>query len=255
MRGLDGKVAVVAGGGSGIGAVTAARLASEGASVVVGDLNGDNAGRVADEIADSGGKAVAVTFDIATEAGVDELISTAVSTFGGVDFVHVNAADLSGETIMRDSDAEAVPLDVFDRTIAVNLRGHLLTTRRAIPELLARGGGAIVYTSSAAAFAGEDTRPSYAMSKAGLGALVRHVASKWGREGIRANAVAPGLILTEAVLANPDPALREYALGVGRSNRLGRPDDIAAAVAFLFSEDGEWIVGQVISVDGGSILR
>ena len=255
MRGLDGKVAVIAGGGSGIGATTAARLAAEGASVVVGDLIGDNAKRVANEIADGGGKAVGVAFDIATEEGVDELVTTAIATFGGIDCVHVNAADLSADTIMRDSDAETVPLEVFDRTISVNLRGHLLTTRRVIPELQARGGGSIVYTSSAAAFAGEDTRPSYAIAKSGLGALVRHVASKWGRQGIRANAIAPGLIMTDAVLANPDPALQEYALGAARSHRLGRPDDIAAAVAFLFSDDGEWIVGQVISVDGGSILR
>ena len=255
MRGLNGKVAVIAGGGSGIGATTALRLASEGSSVVVGDLNGDNALAVANEIVDNGGKAIAVAFDISTEAGVDELISNAVSTFGGIDCVHVNAADLSPDTIMRDSDVESVPLEVFDRTIAVNLRGHLLTTRRVVPELLARGGGAIVYTSSAAAFVGEDTRPSYAMSKAGLGALVRHVASKWGREGIRANAVAPGLILTEAVLANPDPQLREFAIQMGHSNRPGRPDDIAAAVAFLFSDDGGWIVGQVIGVDGGALYR
>ena len=255
MRGLAGKVAIVAGGGSGIGATTAARLASEGASVVVGDLVADNAKHVAAGITESGGEAIGVQFDIASEEGVDQLVSTALSTFGGVDFVHINAADLSPDTIGRDSDAESVPLEVFDRTIDVNLRGHLLTTRRVIPELLARGGGAIVYTSSAAAFVGEDTRPSYAITKAGLGALVRHVASKWGREGIRGNAVAPGLILTEAVLANPDPQLREYALNVGRSNRLGRPDDIAAMVAFLFSEDGEWITGQVISVDGGSTLR
>lgn len=255
MRGLDGKVAVIAGGGSGIGATTAERLASEGASVVVGDLVGDNAMKVANEIVDNGGKAIGVAFDIASEADVDDLVTSAVSTFGGIDCVHVNAADLSADTIMRDSDAESVPLEVFDRTIEVNLRGHLLTTRRVIPELQARGGGAIVYTSSAAAFVGEDTRPSYAMAKAGLGALVRHVASKWGREGIRANAVAPGLILTEAVRANPDPQLREFALGMGRSNRLGRPDDIAAAVAFLFSDDGEWIVGQVIGVDGGALLR
>lgn len=255
MRGLEGKVAIVAGGGSGIGATTAARLASEGAAVVVGDLVGDNAKQVAGGITDAGGDAIGVQFDITSEDGVDQLVSVAVSTFGGVDFAHVNAADLSPDNIGRDSDAESVPLEVFDRTIDVNLRGHLLTTRRVIPEMLSRGGGGIVYTSSAAAFVGEDTRPSYAITKAGLGALVRHVASKWGRQGIRGNAIAPGLFMTEAVLANPDPQLRDYALGAGRSHRLGRPDDIAGAVAFLFSDDGEWINGQVISVDGGSTLR
>ena len=254
MRGLTGKVAVVVGGGSGIGAATAARLAEEGSKVVVGDLEGDRAQAIAGDIASRGGGAVGVGFDIADEASVDRLFLAAERSFGGVDLVHINAADLSPQTIGRDTDALEVDLDVFDRTLAVNLRGHLLATRRALPLLLARGG-AFVYTSSAAAYVGEPTRPSYAISKSGLHGLVRHVAGRWGREGIRANAVAPGLVLTKSMLTEPNPELQEYALGLGRSPRLGRPEDIAAAVAFLFSSDAEWINGQVLSVDGGATVR
>lgn len=254
-RRLAGKVALIAGGGSGIGAATATRVAAEGSSVVVGDLNGVNAKSVVTEITDAGGVAVAVEFDIASEDGVDSLVKAARDHYGGVDLVHVNAADLSADTIGRDSDAETVPMEVFDRTIEVNLRGHLLVTRRVISCLVERGGGALVYTSSAAAYVGEAGRPSYAMAKSGLHALVRHVASRWGKEGVRANAVAPGLVLTDAMLAQPNQQLQEYAMSISRSHRLGRPSDIAACVAFLFSADAEWINGQVISVDGGTTVR
>ena len=255
MRGLAGKVAVVAGGGSGIGAATARRVAAEGAAVVVGDLNGDNAEAVAAEVRGAGGRAVAVQFDISVDEEVGALVGAALAEFGGLDHMHANAADLSPENIGRDSDALTVPLEVFDRTLSVNLRGQLLCTRHALEPILERGGGAIVYTSSLAGHAGEAERPSYAAAKAGINSLARHVASRWGREGIRANAVAPGLVITPAMADSVPPEFVEYALGVGRSPRLGRPDDIAAMVAFLMSDDAEWINGQVLSVDGGASLR
>ena len=255
MRGLDGKVAVVAGGGSGIGAATAARLAEEGVSVVVGDIVVDNAEEIAAAIRADGGTAVAAEFDISDDDNVAGLVAAAVAAFGGLDLMHANAADLSQEVIMQDSDALAVDLGVFDRTIAVNLRGHLLCTRHSIPAMLARGGGAIVYTSSAAGHVGEPERPSYGISKSGINALMRHVSSRWGREGIRANCVAPGMVLTKTIRENSDPEFREFALSLGRSGRLGEPEDIAAAVAFLMSDDAGWITGQVISVDGGSTVR
>ena len=141
---------------------------------------------------------------------------------------------------------------MFDRTIAVNLRGHFLCTRLAIPHLSARGGGAIVYTASAAAYIGEPERPSYAIAKSGITALARHVASRWGKEGIRANAIAPGLIMTPAVAAG---TMAGHTLASVPSTRLGLPEDIAAAVAFLLSDDAAWINGQVLSVDGGGTMR
>src|SRR5690348_7180735 len=180
MRGLSEKVVIVAGGGSGIGAATARRLAAEGAAVVVGDLVGDNAEAVAAEVRDAGGRARAVQFDIADDASVTALVDTAVGEYGGLDAMHANAADLSPETIGQDSNALEVPMDVFMHTLDVNLKGHLLCTRHALPHLLERGGGALVYTSSAAGHVGEPERPSYAASKAGINSLVRHVASHWG---------------------------------------------------------------------------
>jgi NAD(P)-dependent dehydrogenase (short-subunit alcohol dehydrogenase family) len=112
-----------------------------------------------------------------------------------------------------------------------------------------------VYTSSGAAFVGEAERLSYAVSKAGINALMRHVASRWGRQGIRSNAIAPGLVMTEGAMVHMDEQARAAMLAIGRSTRLGEPGDIAAMVAMLMSDDGEWINGQVISVDGGITMR
>jgi NAD(P)-dependent dehydrogenase (short-subunit alcohol dehydrogenase family) len=194
MRGLQGKVAVIAGGGTGIGAATAIRLAEEGVSVVVGDINIKAAEDVTAKIAAASGTAIPVRFDVSDDGSVRDLVNVAVETYGGIDLMHANAADLS--LCLSDTDAVDLSLEIWDRTMAVNLRGHLLCTRHAIPALLKRGGGAIVYTSSGAAYVGEPERVAYAVSKSGINALMRHVASRWGKEGIRSNAIAPGLVMT-----------------------------------------------------------
>jgi NAD(P)-dependent dehydrogenase (short-subunit alcohol dehydrogenase family) len=253
MRGLKDKVAVIAGGATGIGAATSVRLAEEGVSVVVGDINIETTAALVAKITAAGGKAIAVQFDISDDASVKRLVDTAVDTYGGIDLMHANAADLS--LCLSDSDAVDLSLEIWDRTMAINLRGHLLCTRHAIPALLKRGGGAIVYTSSGAAYVGEPVRVAYAVSKSGINALMRHVASRWGKEGIRSNAIAPGVVMTESSTANMPDEMRAMILQMGRSPRLGRPDDIASMVALLFSDEGEWINGQVVSVDGGVTMR
>jgi len=253
MRGLKDKVAVIAGGATGIGAATATRLAEEGVKVIIGDVNIGAAQALAETIRAGGGTATAVAFDVSDDASVKHLVDTAVETYGGIDCMHANAADLS--LCLSDTDAVDLSLDIWDRTMAVNLRGHLLCTRHAVPALLKRGGGAIVYTSSGAAYVGEPERVAYAVSKSGINALMRHVASKWGKEGIRSNAIAPGLIMTDNALANMPKEAQDHILSIGRSARLGRPADIASTVAMLMSDDGDWINGQVISVDGGITMR
>jgi NAD(P)-dependent dehydrogenase (short-subunit alcohol dehydrogenase family) len=255
MRGLKDKVVVMAGGAGGIGTATSTRLAEEGAKVVVGDVNESAAKEVADRIVANGGTAMAVPFDVADDRSVAALIGAAVDAFGGVDRCHANAADLSVPVIMGDTDALDIDLDIWDRTLAVNLRGFLLCTRHVVPELLKRGGGAIVYTSSAASFVGEPSRPAYASAKSGVNALMRHVASKYGKQRIRANAIAPGLVVSDQMSEVIPKDMQERTLKGTRSWRLGHPRDIAAMVAFLLSDDGEWINGQVISVDGGVTLR
>jgi NAD(P)-dependent dehydrogenase (short-subunit alcohol dehydrogenase family) len=256
MRGLGGKVAVVVGGAGGIGTATCTRLAEEGCAVALGDLDVGAAAEVAEKIRSSGGQALARETDIGDDEQVRALIDEAAAELGGVDIVHANAADLSPEAIGCDSDAVDIPLEAFDRTMRAGARGHLLCARHGIPRLLERGGGALVFTSSGAAFAGEPQRPAYAMSKSAINALVRHIASRWGKEGIRANGVAPGLVRTEKNFAILDEEhTLELVLSTIRSPRVGKPEDVAAMVAFLASDDGEWINGQVIAVDGGTTMR
>lgn len=251
---MAGKVAVVAGGATGIGAATGKRLADEGCAVVVGDVAVDGAGRTVDEITAGGGTAAAVAFDLADPESVAGLFEAAADVYGGVDAVFNVGADMAA--LRGDSDVVDIDLDLWDRVMAVNLRGYVAAMKAAIPLILARGGGAIVNMSSAAAFQGEPTRPAYATAKAGIGALTRHVASRWGKEGIRCNAVAPGFVATEAIRSVPQwPELQAAALKRIRGDRVGGTGDIASLVAFLMSSEGEWINGQVFNIDGGTVLR
>ena len=253
-RGLAEKVVVVVGGATGIGAATAARLGAEGCHVVVGDVAADAARQTAAGIVAAGGTATHVAFDLADPASVADLIRTAATTYDGVDLMFNVGADMS--IIRADTDVVDIDFEVWDRVLAVNLRGYLAAMKYAIPCMLERGGGAIVNMSSAAAFQGEPARPAYATAKAGIGALTRHVASRWGKEGIRCNAVAPGFTATDAIRSVPQwPELQAGALKRIRGPRVGDPADIAALVAFLLSAEGEWINGQVINIDGGTVLR
>jgi NAD(P)-dependent dehydrogenase (short-subunit alcohol dehydrogenase family) len=257
MQRFEGKVAIVAGGGRGIGAETARRLASEGAAVVVGDVIGQNAIETAKLIEDQGGQALGVETDIADEDSVDQLVQRAVSTFGGVDMLDNNAADTSPEAMLGDTDVVAVDMRLWDRIFAVNIRGFALTCRYAIPAMLERGGGAIVNIASGSGLTGEPDHVAYGCSKAAAIQLARHIAVRWGKEGIRANAIAPGLVVSRPEMLQND-GFASFAdlirLRVLTKN-LGQPQDIAATVAFLLSDDAAYITGQVLQVDGGMFLR
>jgi NAD(P)-dependent dehydrogenase (short-subunit alcohol dehydrogenase family) len=254
LQGLTDKVAIVVGGATGIGAATAARLGGEGCRVVIGDIAADAARQTAERIAAAGGTATHVAFDLADPGSVANLIDAAATTYDGVDLLFNVGADMSA--IRADTDVVDIDFDVWDRVMTVNVRGYVAAMKYAIPRMLGRGGGAIVNMSSAAAFQGEPARPAYATAKAGIGALTRHVASRWGKEGIRCNAVAPGFTATDVIRSVPQwPDLQAAALKRIRGTRVGDPADIASLVAFLLSEEGEWINGQVVNIDGGTVLR
>jgi len=256
---LTGKVVVVCAGGTGdgtwigpsIGGVTARRLAAEGAKVVVGDLDEAAAHRTVALIVDGGGVAVGQHYDAADEDSARRLMGRAEAEFGGIDGIHFNAID-TAEDIDGEHDLTTVPLDVWQRRLDVGLLGFVLAARFAIPRLVARGGGGVVCTTSDAAYIGEPVRVAYAAAKAGMGAVVRHIASRFGADGVRANAVSPGLV--PSALMMEDPRFQQN-LRHPRSNRFGTPDDIAAMVTFLLSDDGAWVNGQSISVDGGTVMR
>lgn len=255
MRGLEGKRFIVGGGATGMGAALVRRLVTEGASVVAGDIN-ESALRasVADLVA-SGGKALAVTFDLSDEASICRLVQRSVEKFGGIDGVAITAADLSAATLGNDRDVLTMDPAIWNRTLTVNLLGHALLMRAAIPHMVAAGGGSIATVSSASAYHGWADNPAYAASKAGLHALVRHVARLCGKDKIRCNAVAPGLVLTEGARVNLKQETMDAIVATMALRRLGEADDIASALLFLLSDDSSWITGQVLSANGGLAFR
>ena len=253
-RRLDNKVIAMTGGASGIGAATARRMAAEGAHVVIGDINLAGAEDVAGAIVADGGSAKAILCDIAVEAQVKALVDFTVDSFGGLDGYFSNAANLSKEVLGRDTDAVDTPPEVWQGTLDVNLIGTYFGHRHAIPHLIARGGGAIVNTLSVAAFIGEPVRMAFAASKAAIAALSRNSASRFGKQGVRSNCVAPGAVLSDTMQASVSREYIDEILGNILSPRLGRPEDIAATVCFLLSDDAEWISGQTFRVDGGWTL-
>lgn len=256
MRNLSGKRIIIAGGASGIGAATAERLGAEGAAVVIGDIKMDAAQATAKRVADAGGSALAVEFDLADEQSGRDLVAAAVEQFGGVDGLYNVGADVSADVLGRDGDLLTMDPAVWRRTLEVNLIGYAFTARAVLPLLLEQGGGTIVNTSSAAAHVGDHSRAAYQSSKAGINALTRHIANRWGKQGIRCNCVSPGIVLTESAktMALSDEALA-FAQMTIPSPRFGKPEDLAGVVAFLLSDDAEWINGQVWSINGGALLR
>jgi NAD(P)-dependent dehydrogenase (short-subunit alcohol dehydrogenase family) len=252
---LTGKRIIVIGSATGIGAATVTRLAREGARVCAADINIQGASGLAEALTASGADVFATPIDVADEASVQAAFADALTRLGGLDGAHVNAADL--KTIFADSNVLDEDLAVFDRTLTVNLRGALLCARAALPALLEAGGGAILFTSSGAADSAEPERPAYAASKSGLNALMRHIASRWGRKGITANCIAPGFVMTPEMIAGGQvpPSLLDAFLRSTPGTRVGAVDDIAAMAAMLLSDDARWINGQVIHVNGGGLMR
>lgn len=256
MRRLEGKAVAIAGAASGIGAAIAERLSQEGAMVAIGDIDLEGAKRTAASLNEKGGSAIALELDIDHDDAVAAFVAESEKAFGGLDAFQANA--LNAKYGGADTDPVSMDLDVYDAIMRTNARGYFLCTRHAIPALLRRGGGTMLYTSSGAAHANHDVRPAYMMTKAASHALMRMVATKWGRQKVRANVIACGLIVTpklESIFGQPGSPQREWALSHVMLDHLGVPQDIAAMSAHLMSDDGAFITGQVISVDGGASWR
>jgi NAD(P)-dependent dehydrogenase (short-subunit alcohol dehydrogenase family) len=247
---LQGKVAVVTGAASGIGAATATALAAEGARVVVADLDADGGTERAALIRAAGGDALAVTVDISDEAAVESLVEQTLKAYGRVDVLHNNAAATRlGGTV--DGPVREAELSVWNETLLVNLCGTMLVTKHALGPMLDQGSGSIVNTSSGAALGGDLGHPAYSASKAGVISLTQSVATMYGKAGIRCNAVLPGLIITEAARPAFAGARGEMFLRHHLTPRLGVPEDVAAAVVYLASDDAAFVTGHVLHVDGG----
>jgi NAD(P)-dependent dehydrogenase (short-subunit alcohol dehydrogenase family) len=246
--GLEGSSVVVTGGGSGIGRAAALRFGEEGAKVVVADVDVDAAKAVVAEIQTAGGTAVAVTGDLTDQAAVDEVVATAVSTFGGLDVLVNNAGIMD-----RMSAAAEVSDEEWARVIAVNLTAPFLLTRAALPHMLAKGKGAIVTTASEASLRGGASGTAYTVSKHGVVGLTKSVAVMYRDAGIRANAIAPGGTRTGLALDIDPAAHGPQALGAYTQNigRVAEADEQAAAIVFLASDAASNISGVVLPVDNG----
>ncbi len=246
---FSGKVAIVTGGAAGIGAATAKRLASEGAQVVIGDLDAGGAGQVAADIDAAGGAARVAVADLRDEDSLRAMVELACRDFGGLDLL-VNDAALG---LPDDGTVVDTPQETWDRIYDVNLMGFVRTCRVAVPRIAERGGGAIVNLSSGAAINGEPVRIAYGSSKAAIAGLTRNLAAGHAGQGIRVNAIAPGLIATQTAIGALSD---EFVTRIERRiplGRLGRPEDIAGVIAFLLSDDGSYVTGQLVSVDGGML--
>jgi len=255
MIDLTGKRAVITGAASGVGAATAAMFARLGASVTVADINADGAADVADQIRESGGTAISVAVDVVDEHQVIEMITRTKEAFGGVDVLHNNAAALSNDILGRDRDLADMTVELWDTTHAVNLRGVMFGCKHVVPLMLDQGSGCIINTTSTAGQGADIVRSAYGASKAGVEMLTKYVATMYGHRGIRANAVAPGLILSPIALANLDPAASARFRRGRLIERAGVPDDIATMVAYLASDLAGFITGQVFNVDGGVLAH
>jgi len=243
--GLTGKVAIVTGSARGLGAATARRLAQEGASVVITDINAELAQATAKALRDEGLAAHCVVGDITSEADVQRLVDETVAHFGGVHILVNNAG------APRDKYLVKMSADDWDFVMNVMLKGAFLAARAVMPHFIEQGWGRLINISSRAHL-GNPTQANYSAAKAGLIGMAKALSMEEGRYGITANCVAPGFMETEMVQALPTyETIKERAVAAQPIKRVGRPDDIADAVAFLASERAGFISGEVLHVTGG----
>jgi NAD(P)-dependent dehydrogenase (short-subunit alcohol dehydrogenase family) len=251
-RFLDGKVALVTGGGSGIGRSTAIAFAREGARVVVADISVEGGDETVRLIKKSGGSGVFVKADVSKPKEVEALVKKAVDTFGRLDCAFNNA----GIEGVQAPTAECTE-ENWDRTIGINLKGVWLCMRYEISQMLKQGGGAIVNNSSIAGLVGFTNLPAYCASKGGIVQLTKAAALEYAKSNIRVNAVCPGVIKTPMVdRFTKGDKKAEAALAAGEPvGRLGLPEEVAEAVIWLCSEKASFVTGIAMPVDGGWVAQ
>jgi NAD(P)-dependent dehydrogenase (short-subunit alcohol dehydrogenase family) len=246
---FEDKVAVVTGGGGGIGEAYSKALAREGAAVVVAEIDADQGARVVHEIDQTGGRAVFVHTDVSSEDSALAMGQAASAAFGGVDYLINNAAIYGG---MELHSLLTVPVDYYRNFMSVNQDGALLVTRAVYQSMVERGGGAIVNQSSAAAWMGAGY---YGIAKLALHAITHSLARELGPRGIRVNAIAPGPTDTEATRKVVPEFIKDQIVSSMPLSRMGTVEDMVGAALFLLSDAASWITGQILAVDGGQIMR
>ncbi|MBX6722932.1 MAG: glucose 1-dehydrogenase [Dactylosporangium sp.] len=245
-----GKVAIVTGGGSGIGRAAALALAREGAKVVIADYNEAAAHAVAQEITAADGEALGIRTDVSRAGDVEAMVRATVEQFGRVDVVFNNAAVA---LVGRDNRVTEIDEAVWDAVLAVNLKGTFLCCKYAIPVMTASGGGSIINNASIAALVAEPDLDAYTASKGGVLALTRSIAAGYARDGIRCNAICPGLVRTPMTASVADETLRRFEQETLLP--IGEPEDIGHLVVYLASDESRYATGAIFVIDGGYTVR
>ena len=252
MMKLEGKVALITGGNSGIGQATAALFASEGASVVLTGRNGERGEQVAGSIVEDGGEAIFIRSDVRLAADCEQAVRQTLERFGQIDILFNNAGVFHPKTVPECTEQE------WDETIDSSLKGAFLMSKYALPSMIARGNGSIIHTSSGWGVLGGEGAAAYCAAKGGLIVMAKAMAIDHGPDGIRVNCVCPGDVLTPML---PDDASKrgmaweDYLAGASDRplGRVGTADEIARAVLFLASDDASFVTGEALVVDGGGI--
>ena len=253
MSRLAGKSAVITGAAKGIGRATADLFATEGARLVATDIDAAGLDRLRADLESRGAECVTVVGDVSKPDDARRMIEAAVEHYGRLDILVANAGIIPLRTI-----TEATPED-WDEVMSIDGRGMFLTCKYAIEQMLRNGGGSIVCLSSISGMAGQSSQSTYGPAKFVASGLTMHLAVEWADRGIRVNAVAPGTIRTERVRQLPDePGGAEYIEQIVRMHpmgRLGEPEEVARAIAFLASDEASFITGAILPVDGGYLAR
>jgi len=249
---LRGKVALVTGGSLGIGRACALVFAREGAKVVVADVMVEDGERVVQEINEAGGEAIFVRTDVSMAVEVETLINTVIKTYGRLDYA-INNAGIEGVIAPTVNCTE----ENWDRTININLKGVWLCMKYEIQQMIKQGGGAIVNMASVAGLVGFKGLPAYCASKGGVVQLTRTAALEYARDGIRINAVCPGVIRTPMVdrVTGGKPEAEEQFIALEPVGRMGRPEEVAEAAVWLCSDGASFVTGHPMVVDGGLVAQ
>lgn len=251
MERLRGKVAIITGAGSGIGEATAMRFGEEGATVVAVGRRADAVERVAAAIRDAGGQAVSAVADIADEDAIAAMVANVSGRFGRVDILYNNAALTDVETMGQDRDVVALTTALWDRVLAVNLRGPAIVAKHVIPVMIAGGGGSLIFSGSARGSQGDMLYTAYAASKAALVSLSHNIAAQYGKQGVRSNILVIGMIMTQAAKDGFPAEVKQLMERHHLTPFIGQPEDVASAAVYLGSDEARFVTGQQLFVDGG----
>lgn len=251
MKRVENKVALVTGGASGIGLSAATLLAKEGAKVVIADFNIEGAKEVAATLVKEGYEASAVFLDAGDAKSIEDAVEFTVAQYGTITVLFNNVGLTN---LQKDLDVVNIDLDEWDRLVNVNLKSVLLGSRFAIPHMQKAGGGSIINTASMGAFASDQIRTAYGTTKAGVVHLTKYIATQYGKDKIRCNAIAPGLILTPAAKNNLPQDLLDIFTKYNALPYNGEADDIGYAVVYLASDESKFMTGQTLQIEGGHYM-